>query len=75
MAKVINIGGEVDSPSMPASLPDFLQREETAAQIVALMQAKFNRPGPEEMKEILKCAEQQITALQLQPPPSSANRQ
>lgn len=46
-------------------LPAFLQREETAAQIVALMQAKFSRPGPDEMREILKCAEQQVTALQL----------
>jgi len=46
------------------NLPPFLQREETAAQIVALMQAKFSRPGPQEMMEILKCAEQQITALQ-----------
>jgi hypothetical protein len=62
MADVFTMGKdkEVGAPS----LPPFLQREETAAQIVALMQAKFNRPGPQEMKEILKCAEQQITALQ-----------
>jgi hypothetical protein len=45
------------------NLPPFLQREETAAQIVALMQAKFTRPGPQEMRKILKCAEQQITTL------------
>jgi hypothetical protein len=74
MAKIIAMGGAVEQPDPPA-LPAFLQREETAAQIVALMQAKFNRPGPEEMKEILKCAEQQVTALQLQLSlPSSTGR-
>jgi len=39
---------------------DLIWREQLAAQIVALMQADFKRPGPEEMKEILKCAENQI---------------
>jgi hypothetical protein len=39
---------------------DLIWREQIAAQIVALMQADFKRPGPEEMKEILKCAEDQI---------------
>jgi hypothetical protein len=63
MSKVIEM--EAGEPERPLALPSFLQREETAAQIVALMQAKFSRPGPQEMKEILKCAEQQITALQL----------
>jgi hypothetical protein len=43
-------------------LPRFLQREETAAQIVALMQAKYTRPGLQEMLTILRCAEHQITA-------------
>jgi hypothetical protein len=46
------------------ALPPFLQKEETAAQIVALMQAKFSRPKPQDMLEILKCAEMQITGLQ-----------
>jgi hypothetical protein len=52
--------------SEPASisLPYLLYLEEVAAQIVALMQAKFNRPGPDEMRKILKCAEQQISALE-----------
>ncbi len=40
--------------------PDLVWREQLAAQIVAIMQADFKRPGPEEMKEILKCAENQI---------------
>jgi len=67
MAKVIEMGGSSSDEQFGIPpLPDFLQREEIAAQIVALMRAKFNRPGPEEMKEILRCAEQQVTALQLQ---------
>jgi hypothetical protein len=66
MAKLIRFGGEPEA-KISVTLPPFLQREEIAAQIVALMQAKFTRPGPEEMLEILKCAEQQVTALQLQP--------
>lgn len=63
MAKVLTIG-----PEQPLSteriLPLFLQREETAAQIVALMQSRFDRPGPEEMLQILECAEQQIIGSQ-----------
>jgi hypothetical protein len=62
MADVFEMGGKKEAAT--PSLPTFLQREETAAQIVALMQAKFSRPGPQEMKEILRCAEQQITGLQ-----------
>jgi hypothetical protein len=42
-----------------------IRREEIAAQIVAVMQAHFSRPGPQEMQEILRCAEGQITALAL----------
>jgi hypothetical protein len=53
------------------TIPTLLQREETAARIVALMMALFDRPGPIEMKQILETAEQQITALQLQPSPLS----
>ena len=63
MSKLIQMS-EGENP-VRSAMPLFLQREEIAAQIVALMQAKFNRPGPEEMKEILKCAEQQITGLRL----------
>ena len=63
MAEIVEMGPKKEAGAV--NLPSFLQREETAAQIVALMQAKFSRPGPQEMKEILKCAEQQITALQL----------
>ena len=76
MAKIIEMGGAVEQLDTPA-LPPFLQREEIAAQIVALMQAKFSRPGPEEMKEILRCAEQQITGLQqlqLSPPSATDTR-
>jgi hypothetical protein len=61
---LIKMPGSGDQESQPAALPLFLQREETAAQIVALMQAKFSRPGPDEMRQILRCAEQQITAQQ-----------
>lgn len=75
MAKIIEMGGSSSNQqSDPPALPAFLQREEIAAQIVALMQAKFSRPGPEEMKEILRCAEQQITGLQqLLSPPSATD--
>jgi hypothetical protein len=62
--KLIEMPGNANQESQPIALPLFLQREEIAAQIVALMRARFTRPGPEEMREILKCAEQQITALQ-----------
>lgn len=64
MADVMTMRGKPPEESASRLLPTFLQREETAAQIVALMQAKFTRPGPDEMREILRCAERQITALQ-----------
>jgi len=70
MAKMLNMGGESDELRV-RTIPALLQREETAAQIVALMQSRFDRPGPEEMKQILKAAEQQITGLQLQLSPLS----
>jgi hypothetical protein len=64
LAKILNMGMEETIP--PArTIPSFLQREETAAQIVALMQTRFDRPGPDEMREILRCAEQQIAGLHL----------
>jgi hypothetical protein len=62
MAEILEMGTKHDAATL--NLPAFLQREETAAQIVALMQAKFNRPGPQEMREILRCVEQQIAAIQ-----------
>jgi len=62
--KLIEMNGSKNQESQPVAMPSFLQREETAAQIVALMQAKFTRPGPDEMMEILKCAQQQIISLQ-----------
>ena len=52
-------------------MPDLIWREQIAAQIIALMQADFRRPGPKEMREVLKCAEDQITAL-MQPFPHDA---
>jgi hypothetical protein len=44
---------------------DLIRREQLAAQIVAIMQADFSRPGPGEMRDILKCADSQITAMHL----------
>lgn len=62
MTKLLNM--ETGDDGMKARMiPACLQREETAAQIVAIMQSRFDRPGPEEMKQILKAAEQQIIAL------------
>ena len=63
MAKVLSIGPE-EPASTERRIPHFLQREETAAQIVALMQSRFDRPGPDEMLQILKCAEEQVTGSQ-----------
>jgi hypothetical protein len=37
-----------------------VEREQLAAQIVAIMKAHFARPGPEEMKAILACASHKI---------------
>jgi hypothetical protein len=71
MAKVLNMRDGEGRGSEMRTIPTVLQREETAAQIVAVMQSRFDRPGPEEMREILKAADQQITALQLQPSPLS----
>jgi hypothetical protein len=66
MAKVLNMG--TDSVASPVrTIPHLLQREETAAQIVALMLSRFDRPGPEEMNQILESARQQITGLRQLP--------
>lgn len=53
---------------------DAIRREEIAAQIVALMQADFSRPGPQEMKQILDCAAGQITAQTLAVPSLPASQ-
>jgi hypothetical protein len=65
MAKILSMATESEAPQV-RTIPTFLQREETAAQIVALMQSRFDRPGPDEMRQILEAVDQQITALQLQ---------
>jgi len=64
MSNVIQFGGETKPDG--ATL---IRREQMAAQVVAIMRAHFSRPGPEEMREILRCAEGQITALELSPSP------
>jgi hypothetical protein len=65
--KVVSISGE------PQTIPGdvLIRREQIAAQVVAVMRAHFSRPEPQEMKEILHCAEGQVIALQLSPPPLS----
>jgi hypothetical protein len=62
MSNVIKFGGDKKPDAQ-----ELLRREQIAAQIVAIMQAHFSRPGPDEMKQILQCAEGQVTALQLSP--------
>jgi hypothetical protein len=57
-SKVIRMGGE-----KPLTAEEILRREQLAAQIVAIMQAHFSRPEPEEMLVILRCAELQISPL------------
>ena len=66
MAKVLGIGGD-ETQSTVRTIPTLLQREETAAQIVALMQSRFDRPGPEEMQRILETASQQVVSLRQLP--------
>ena len=63
MAMVVNIGGAEPEPPSVRTIPVLLQREETAAQIVALMCARIDRPGAEEMRQILEAASQQVTGL------------
>lgn len=65
--KVVSISGE------PQTIPGevLIRREQIAAQVVAVMRAHFSRPEPQEMKEILRCAEGQVIALQLSPAPLS----
>jgi hypothetical protein len=62
--KVVSIAGE----TRELSGETLIRREQIAAQVVAVMRAHFSRPGPQEMKEILRCAEGQVTALELSPP-------
>ena len=62
--KVVSISGE--SPQISGEA--LIRREQIAAQVVAIMRAHFSRPGPQEMKEILHCAEGQVTVLEPSPP-------
>jgi hypothetical protein len=41
-----------------------IAREQLAAQVVAVMRAVFARMDGNEMRHVLKCAEQQITAAE-----------
>ena len=52
---------------MPNERPrfDVIDREQLAAQIVAVMDAHFQRPSPEEKARILRLAEQQVKAARL----------
>ena len=61
--KVVSIR---ESPDISGEV--LIRREQIAAQVIAVMRAHFSRPEPQEMKEILYCAEDQITVLQLSPP-------
>lgn len=42
---------------------DVIRKEQIASQIVAIMQADWQRPSANEMKEILAAAGQQIDAI------------
>lgn len=64
-SNVVTMGGD-----RPLIAEEILRREQMAAQIIAVMQAHFSRPGPEEMLTILHCAELQITGPQPPSPPS-----
>jgi len=61
---VVSISGE--QPTISGEV--LIRREQIAAQVVAVMRSHFSRPGPGEMKEILRCAEGQVTALELSRP-------
>lgn len=42
---------------------DLIRKEQIASQIVAIMQADWNRPSACEMKDILRAASQQIDTI------------
>ncbi len=46
---------------------DLIRKEQLASQIVAIMQADWNRPSACEMKDILRAASQQIDAIESEP--------
>lgn len=43
---------------------DAVQQEQLAAQVVAVMAAVFGRPSPNEMRHVLRLAEQQVGAYE-----------
>lgn len=59
MGKLVTLEGQPVRESLGA-----IEREQLAAQVVAVMQAHFTRPGPEQMKQVLNSAVDQVTALQ-----------
>lgn len=42
---------------------DVVEQEQLAAQLIAVMQAHFQRPSPDQMRRILRLAADQIRAL------------
>ena len=64
--KVVSITGATADNAISGET--LIRREQIAAQVVAIMRAHFSRPGPQEMREILRCADGQVTALELSQP-------
>jgi hypothetical protein len=62
MAKIMEIRKSQNHNVIPI-VPECREMEETAAQIVALMQARFSKPTPKEMLKILHCTEGRIFAM------------
>ena len=51
-----------DNSSVESPRLNPVEREQLAAQIVAIMQSVFKRPSASEMRKVLACADSQITA-------------
>jgi hypothetical protein len=62
MAKIMEIRKSQNHNVIPM-VSERREMEETAAQIVAIMQARFSNPTPKEMLEILHCTEGRVFAM------------
>jgi hypothetical protein len=53
---------------------DVVDQEQLAAQVVAIMDAHFRRPGPSEKQHVLELASQQIAAVTSSAPIAEEDR-
>jgi hypothetical protein len=60
MGKILGMG-----PGQANDAFGVIEREQLAAQVIAIMQAHFRRPGPQEMNQVLVTAQKQLEAMRL----------